>query len=282
MVRLLVVYATSPSWVYVSRSMPETRLGESHSALTVSRTGGVDPGGRTGVRGRSAQRLRVRAAQRPARSGDRPRRIHLTCSRKVTGGFLRQDAAPKTPVVMGHQRCGAVTAAVSSLEDRKSLAANLDKIVMSISPAYGDAKAANPHANRQDLIEATTRRQIQLTVTALHADPLLGKNVGAGTLKIVGSYISLDSGIVEWLGQLRSGVVRALAEQRPGQSATAAREHDEEAAPTAPQWRVCGAGRHRGGVRPWTCAPPPAPRQTGRIRGSAPRGFPRSSTRRIS
>ncbi|MDT7675251.1 MAG: carbonic anhydrase [Pseudonocardiales bacterium] len=119
----------------------------------------------------------------------------------IEGSVEYGPATSKTPliVVMGHQRCGAVTAAVSSLEDRKSLAANLDKIVMSISPAYGDAKAVNPHANRQDLIEATTRRQIQLTVTALHADPLLGKNVGAGTLKIVGSYISLDSGIVEWL-----------------------------------------------------------------------------------
>jgi carbonic anhydrase len=119
----------------------------------------------------------------------------------IEGSVEYGPATSKTPliVVMGHQRCGAVTAAVSSLEDGKPLAANLDKIVMAISPAYGDAKTANPRANHQDLVEATTRRQTQLTVAALHADPLLGKNVGVGTLKIVGAYFSLDSGTVEWL-----------------------------------------------------------------------------------
>jgi carbonic anhydrase len=45
-------------------------------------------------------------------------------------------------VVMGHQRCGAVVAAVDSLERGIDLGPHLDEIVTALEPAYNAAKAS--------------------------------------------------------------------------------------------------------------------------------------------
>ncbi len=71
-------------------------------------------------------------------------------------------------VVLGHQRCGAVTAAVKSLEQRTPAPAHLAEVVESLKPAYLQAKQT-PSKSLDDLISTTIRAQIRLTVTALCA-----------------------------------------------------------------------------------------------------------------
>ena len=119
----------------------------------------------------------------------------------IEGSVEYGPFAQHTPliVVMGHQRCGAVTAAVTALESDTMPAANIDKIVTSIQPAYNAAKAANPTGGRDALVDATVRQQTALTVAALHADPLLKAGVDAKKLAIAGAYLSLDTGVVSWL-----------------------------------------------------------------------------------
>lgn len=118
----------------------------------------------------------------------------------IEGSVEYGPFAEKTPliVVMGHQRCGAVTATVNALEDNKMPTANIDKIVESTRPAYQAAKAANPKADRTALIEATIRQQTKLTVAALNADPILKPKVANKSLTIAGAYFSLDTGEVSW------------------------------------------------------------------------------------
>lgn len=119
----------------------------------------------------------------------------------IEGSVEYGPFAQHTPliVVMGHQRCGAVTAAVTALESDMMPAANIDKIVTSTQPAYNAAKAANPTADRDALIDATVRQQTALTVAALHEDPLLKADVDTKKLTIAGAYLSLDTGVVSWL-----------------------------------------------------------------------------------
>ncbi|MEU8687435.1 carbonic anhydrase [Streptomyces sp. NPDC048665] len=97
-------------------------------------------------------------------------------------------------VVMGHQRCGAVTAAVNALESGTTPAPNLDAVVQSLSLAYAVAKKTGA----DDLVEATVRAQIRLTARALRRDPALRPNIARGMLTVVGAYYSLETGEVSW------------------------------------------------------------------------------------
>lgn len=99
-------------------------------------------------------------------------------------------------VVMGHQRCGAVAAAVESLEHGTDLGPYLNRIVTALKPAYDAAKAA--HTPAQELVDATTRWQTALTVQALNADPRLAPLISAGSLVVQGAYYFLESGKVSW------------------------------------------------------------------------------------
>ncbi|MEY9932654.1 carbonic anhydrase [Catenulispora sp. GP43] len=99
-------------------------------------------------------------------------------------------------VVMGHQGCGAVEAAVESLEHGTDLGPYLNRIVAALKPAYDAAKASG--VPEHELVEATTREQTVLTVRALEADPRLQPLISAGRLLIQGAYYSLDTGKVAW------------------------------------------------------------------------------------
>ncbi len=104
-----------------------------------------------------------------------------------------EDATPLI-VVLGHQRCGAVTAAVESIGHGHRLPSHLDVIVESIRPAYEQARAKGG-----DLIDQTVRAQTLQTVATLTADPALSPRIDTGELGVVGAYYSLDSGQVSVL-----------------------------------------------------------------------------------
>jgi carbonic anhydrase len=99
-------------------------------------------------------------------------------------------------VVMGHQGCGAVAAAVESLEHGTDLGPYLNRIVAALKPAYEAAKASG--VPEDELVDATTHQQTILTVQALEADPRLVPLIRAGRLLIQGAYYPLASGKVRW------------------------------------------------------------------------------------
>jgi carbonic anhydrase len=97
-------------------------------------------------------------------------------------------------VVLGHARCGAITAAVKAIQDDESLPGHLDMIVQRLRPAYDDA-GGNPG----DLIDQVVRAQVHRTVRALAHDGPLADLVARQSLGIVGAYYDLDSGVVTQL-----------------------------------------------------------------------------------
>jgi carbonic anhydrase len=94
-------------------------------------------------------------------------------------------------VVLGHQRCGAVTAAV----DGGDAPGHLPALVDLIRPAVDKAKGMSG-----DRIENTVRVNVQMVVEKLRTShPVLEELVEKHHLQIVGGVYSLDTGRVDWI-----------------------------------------------------------------------------------
>ena len=89
-------------------------------------------------------------------------------------------------LVMGHQKCGAVSAAVEGGE----APGHLPALLAAIKPAV-EAAASLPG----DRVENVVRINVQNVVAQLRATPVLAHS----GVKIVGAIYSLDTGRVEWL-----------------------------------------------------------------------------------
>jgi carbonic anhydrase len=101
-------------------------------------------------------------------------------------------ASARLIVVLGHQRCGAITAAIESIQTGVPAPGHITAIVEALRPAY-DAAVTQPG----DLVENMVRAQVQLTVEALRADQLLADMVADDGLMIVGARYDLESGAVD-------------------------------------------------------------------------------------
>ncbi|KOV32519.1 hypothetical protein ADK60_13645 [Streptomyces sp. XY431] len=114
----------------------------------------------------------------------------------VAGSLEYGPAELATPllVVLGHQRCGAVTTAVECFRDHRRPPGHLADIAHDLRRPYDEALRLG--AAPGDLVEATVHAQTRQTVAALHHDRLLRPLIEAGRLRVVGAYYSLDSGRV--------------------------------------------------------------------------------------
>jgi len=98
-------------------------------------------------------------------------------------------------VVLGHQRCGAVTAAVSGEKEPGHIGA----VLKAIRPAVRIAKG-----RAGDPVENAVRAQALQVAAQLNASrPVLKDAVRSGKLKIVAARYDLDSGKVSWLDSPR-------------------------------------------------------------------------------
>ena len=92
-------------------------------------------------------------------------------------------------VILGHERCGAVKAAL----DGKPVPGHIGSLVAAIKPAVYATKG-----QPGDPWDNAVRANVKMTVNKLKAlSPILAKAVKAGTLKVVGARYDLDSGEVE-------------------------------------------------------------------------------------
>ncbi|MBT8495882.1 MAG: carbonic anhydrase [Deltaproteobacteria bacterium] len=99
-------------------------------------------------------------------------------------------------VVMGHQACGAVGAAVDN-HDAKGPATgtHIDSLIDAIRPAV---KAAL-ESGENDLLERSVRKNASVVADQVRsAEPIMSE-LSAGPVKVVPAYYHLDGGKVEWL-----------------------------------------------------------------------------------
>ena len=102
-------------------------------------------------------------------------------------------------VVLGHTKCGAVTAACSG---EKMPSPNLDAIVTKISPAVTQAKS---YAKPNDLIEAAIKDNVHQSAKDVQANSEIVRDaVKSGKLKVVEAEYQLDTGEVVRLNSSKS------------------------------------------------------------------------------
>jgi carbonic anhydrase len=106
----------------------------------------------------------------------------------------------KTPVlvVLGHSRCGAVTAVATDAK----LHGNIPRLVAGIRPAVDRAKKDHPDKHGADLAPAAIKLNVWQSIDDLFRNsPIVRKLANQGRLKVVGAVYDLDTGKVEWLGE---------------------------------------------------------------------------------
>jgi len=100
-------------------------------------------------------------------------------------------------VVLGHERCGAVDAAVSVVEKNATFPGSIGAMIEPIVPAVLKARAGG--AKGDDLLDASVRENVRRVVARLRAnEPQLSDPLKAGKLKIVGARYDLDEGAVDF------------------------------------------------------------------------------------
>lgn len=95
-------------------------------------------------------------------------------------------------VVLGHEGCGAVTAAIQVFQTGVAAPAYIQAVVAALRPAY-DMVVGQPG----DLVDNMVRAQVQLTVNALRNDPLIANLINTQGLMVVGGRYGLTSGQVD-------------------------------------------------------------------------------------
>ena len=106
--------------------------------------------------------------------------------------------------VMGHQKCGAVTAAA----ENGHAEGHLPSLLALIRPAIDRAKT-----EPGDLIENAVRDNVENVVRQIRGSrPVLAPLIERGALTVVGAVYSLDTGKVTWLPDHPTNVRRVSAE----------------------------------------------------------------------
>lgn len=90
-------------------------------------------------------------------------------------------------VVLGHQSCGAVTAAVRAAETGEELPAHIAYVAEQIRPAIDHTQTGRAR------VDATTTANVRLVRSRLAAEPDLAARAAAGRLAIVGARYELGS-----------------------------------------------------------------------------------------
>ncbi|MBA3451858.1 MAG: carbonic anhydrase [Deltaproteobacteria bacterium] len=101
-------------------------------------------------------------------------------------------------VVMGHERCGAVKAAVSVVENNTMFPGSIGKMIEPIIPAVLRAKS-----QRGNLLDNSVRENVRRVTHQLRtaAEPMLLAPQQQGKLQVVGAYYDLDTGKVDFFDE---------------------------------------------------------------------------------
>jgi carbonic anhydrase len=105
-------------------------------------------------------------------------------------------------VVLGHTRCGAITATVDALRGGSGHRAQylnsiVDRVRPAVEPLLADAVAGG---DEEELLRACGRANVHASVDHLRqGSSLLEELVDSGDLMIVGAEYALESGVVEFL-----------------------------------------------------------------------------------
>jgi carbonic anhydrase len=99
----------------------------------------------------------------------------------------------KLIIVLGHSKCGAVDAAITHIEDKKSLPGSIDPMIHPIRASVIACKG-KPGDKLENVIKENVKAGVRRIETL---DPILSEAFKAGKLKVVGGVYDLATGKVE-------------------------------------------------------------------------------------
>ncbi len=98
-------------------------------------------------------------------------------------------------VVLGHDDCGAVKAAIDVVTKGKSFPGQLDGFIDPIIPAVQAVQSVPS----DQLLQASITQNINQAAAALTTESLVAEEIAAGKIKVVGAEYRLSSGKVDFL-----------------------------------------------------------------------------------
>jgi carbonic anhydrase len=97
-------------------------------------------------------------------------------------------------VVLGHQSCGAVDAAIKTIAAKGKAPGHIQSLVTAIKPVVDSTPKGD--------LDATIKANVKHVVDALRSStPILKAKVDSGQVQVFGGYYSLDTGAVTFLDQ---------------------------------------------------------------------------------
>ena len=104
----------------------------------------------------------------------------------------------RTPlfVVLGHEGCGAVKAALATKFGRAQQQGRIEKLLEKIVPALDGLDASQP---QDALLRAAVEANVRQTIRALRETPEVRARDAIGEMKLVGAVYELESGRVRFL-----------------------------------------------------------------------------------
>jgi carbonic anhydrase len=128
-------------------------------------------------------------------------------------------------LVMGHTKCGAVTAVI----DKAPVTKNIAKLVDNIEPAAESARKAFPQLTGPRLVHQAIRLNVKRSIEDLiNNSDLIAERVKSGRLKIVGGVYDLHSGEIDWLDAATQPTHAAAAQKPLEKSAANSAAHHQE------------------------------------------------------
>ena len=97
-------------------------------------------------------------------------------------------------VVLGHQSCGAVDAAMKTIAAKGKAPGHIQSLVSAIKPVVDSTPKSD--------LDTTIRANVKHVVSALRSStPILKARVDSGDVQVIGSYYTLDTGAVTFLDE---------------------------------------------------------------------------------
>jgi carbonic anhydrase len=126
---------------------------------------------------------------------------------RVAGNFVNEDilgsmefackvSGSKLVLVMGHEHCGAVKAAIDDVK-----LGNITAMLQKIRPAVDNVTYdGERNSGNQEFVHDVSVSNVQSTINEIRLrSPILKEMEDNGQIRIVGAVYDMDNGKVEWL-----------------------------------------------------------------------------------
>jgi carbonic anhydrase len=117
---------------------------------------------------------------------------------EILGTLQYAGSQLRTPlfVVMGHEGCGAVDAAIASKFHGVAQQSRIETLLKNIVPALDDLDGSQPH---EALLHAAVEANVRRTVRALLDTQEVQARLAEGEMKLIGAIYELETGRVRFL-----------------------------------------------------------------------------------